>query len=354
VVSEGIPRCPVCAEKQTEFLGRRGSLSPIDGYARFVERLEPFDRDIFRCCSCGLQFIHPTYDEMDLQDLYGTHRYELFLNTTSDMGDPETSETISFVKRLKSGLIAKGISLWREEFLRRHGRNPRFLDIGCGRGGNLWAFHDLGFDVMGIDMSRENVRFVKDRLKFEAVHTSLNEFTAQVHFDCILASHVIEHFACPHTFMDDAIGLLSDEGLLILYTPLTDDWGNEEHRYRDIYHTLFFDHFSLALLAAMHGMVCRYMSTTFFRQNSNIANVAGIFVRDGNIAGKDFSPGFIRALRPAYESVRKDFLMLIRDRLATPSADCLPARVRRFYREHGFLATVREILHRSAAIFLRR
>lgn len=336
-------RCPLCGNAKVTLLGRRSCLGPIDGYAPYVDDLALYDRNVFRCLVCGLQFIDPMYLDADLSSLYGHEKYEQFLNTAEVMSDLQSKAARAFLKRLAVGLIEEGVDSWREQFEARHSRSPRFLDVGCGRGGHLWAFDNIGFRVSGIDMSEKHVAFVREQMQFDVQHTSLEDFQPEEPFDCILASHVIEHTSCPHGFMDDALRLLADDGLLILHTPLTNDYGREDHRYRDIYHTLFFDHFTLTLLAAMHGMRCIHMSNAFFWRGCNIVHIAGLFVRDKDLIGQSFTPLVIRTFRNPYEGAHEDLLMLIRDHLQTHRPG-LVKRTWAFFRKHGTVPTIKEIM----------
>src|SRR5687767_3334332 len=124
-------------------------------------------------------------------------------------------------------------------------------------GRHLAVFDRLGFDVTGIDTNPKEIEYVRSR-GFRGVVTSLDALGATgERFDCVLASHLIEHIIDIDAFLRQVSACLAPGGLLLVETPLRQDLGRAEERYRDIYHTLFFDHFTLALAAAKHGFAVR-------------------------------------------------------------------------------------------------
>lgn len=68
----------------------------------------------------------------------------------------------------------------------------RVLDYGCGQGKYLKIMKELGVDAVGIDVNPEQIADLRF-LGFE-VYADSAELKKQ-RFDCILLSHVIEHFS---------------------------------------------------------------------------------------------------------------------------------------------------------------
>jgi hypothetical protein len=124
---------------------------------------------------------------------------------------------------------------------------------------------------------------------------------------------------------------LADGGTLVLETPLTIDYGKLEERYGDIYHTLFFDHFTLSLLLAMHGFRCESMRNLMFylpEDWSAHLYVQGAFRRAGT--ERHFDLETIRMTRRAYDGLNGDAMAWAHAHLALRSPH--RAAVGRVYR----------------------
>jgi 2-polyprenyl-3-methyl-5-hydroxy-6-metoxy-1,4-benzoquinol methylase len=106
----------------------------------------------------------------------------------------------------------------------------RYLDVGCGFGGNLCAFAGRGLEVAGIEidpvrigLSRANVR---DRgltdcvLDVSILEEGLPERLGL--FDVITCIDVIEHVADARPALENLAGLLNPEGVLFLEIPNMD------------------------------------------------------------------------------------------------------------------------------------
>nr|MCR5057588.1 class I SAM-dependent methyltransferase [Clostridiales bacterium] len=50
---------------------------------------------------------------------------------------------------------------WEKSVSKLFSPGSRILDIGCGLGREAFALHDLGFEVVGIDISKEVISRVK-------------------------------------------------------------------------------------------------------------------------------------------------------------------------------------------------
>lgn len=104
----------------------------------------------------------------------------------------------------------------------------RLLDIGCGVGNFLAAARDAGFDVEGIEMNQNAVRFAQEHYGLRNVSAALpEEFLAahpQAKFDVVTFFEVLEHQENPQRFLEIAKKFLSDEGCIALSVPNRNRW----------------------------------------------------------------------------------------------------------------------------------
>lgn len=339
--------CPICSADDCRRLGKRSDFRPLDEYAVYVHDIRVYDREVHLCTVCGFQFIDPLYDTTDLDGLYNQEGYEQFLYNTHLFESPDDPAARSILEEWKSKFLAAGVDSWLKEFRRNNTAEPTFLDVGCGRGHNSIIFKELGFEVTGIDLSDIQIRYVRTHLGLNAKKCSLEDLDTSEKFDCILAAHVIEHVTSPHAFMTRLAELLAPGGLLLIETPLTNDWGREQHRYRDIYHTLFFDHFSLALLAGMHGLQYRESMNVIWKAGSNAMDLLVSFDPNTQLSKYELQLDQIRQLRACYDAMHRDYLRFARYYLQNEyvrSPESILRNGWRYWRKFGSIAAAKRTM----------
>jgi len=122
----------------------------------------------------------------------------------------------------------------REQALLRFGRDAtarapfaglRLLDIGCGGGLLCEPMARLGFEVVGVDASAENVGTAKAHADALGLAIDYRASTAEDllaagagPFDLVLNMEVIEHVADPGQFLRDTARLIAPGGIMIVAT----------------------------------------------------------------------------------------------------------------------------------------
>ncbi|MBF0524032.1 MAG: class I SAM-dependent methyltransferase [Deltaproteobacteria bacterium] len=338
--------CPLCLLDNVVLLGKRSDFFSLNGYAAFLPDIHEFDRHIYRCDICGLQFSHPSYTPEDLGKLYNCSGYVEFTKIVQD--DTHWTQTEEHIQSWVQDLNALGVSDWKRSFVQKlkgQDTKPRMLDIGCGNGRYLLTFSRLGFDVTGIDLSDDHIQDVRKR-GFKAEKASWEEFEPPEKFDCIAAIHIIEHVVDPHLFMDKIKAMLAPGGIIIIETPFAEDSGEFEQRYRDVYHTMFFDHFTLSILADWHGFEPSRFHHTILNSGGYhyyfkaLLTAAPPSTPEPNVVG---SKTGLRNLRRAYDQAYHGFLdrchenFMLRENIVILTLE--------FYKQHGFAATLRKIFN---------
>jgi len=94
------------------------------------------------------------------------------------------------------------------------------LDCGVGPGNIYRLLAGAGRRMCGIEVSGEAFSlydFDASRILRRDLNDGIGDFT--VRFDCIIAAHVLHHLKSPEAFLEEAKGLLADNGCLVVAIP---------------------------------------------------------------------------------------------------------------------------------------
>lgn len=104
--------------------------------------------------------------------------------------------------------------------------NTRLLEIGCGEGGNIKPFLDMGCQVTGIDLSKSKIENAK---RFFEQHPNLQQLKLVVEdiyrvkdehqYDIIILRDVIEHIPNQEKFMEFVKRFLKPDGVIFFGFP---------------------------------------------------------------------------------------------------------------------------------------
>jgi SAM-dependent methyltransferase len=343
-------QCPLCGFSDTELLGKRSQIASLECYAPYVAHLNDFDRHIMKCRICGFQFVDPMYGDREVAALYDQPGYEKFMTWVKSYFGLDHMTLEDLLIRSKNRLLAVGVDEWMRKYFSESRRQPRCLDVGCGDGFNMMVFRELGFDVFGMDLSEVQIEEARRRFGFTVRKIAVEQLDENETYDCVLAMHVVEHMACPHTFMSKLVKTINPNGILLLEPPLSIANYRKEHRHGDIYHTLFFDHFTLALLAATHGMELVESSDVIYPIDDFIhVDMLLCRRRSEEPFDSDMPCGLTRALRAAHDRLESGYLEYAREHLRVESETTSPVyhlgKLWKWFRRHGFITT----LNRSVA-----
>jgi 2-polyprenyl-3-methyl-5-hydroxy-6-metoxy-1,4-benzoquinol methylase len=104
----------------------------------------------------------------------------------------------------------------------------RVLDVGCGDGFRLAQLRTLGWKVFGQDVDPQAVICARETFGLD-VHLGPLEAAKfeEMHFDCILLNHVIEHVHDPVKLLGECRRLLRKGGHLVIVTPNSESFGHK-------------------------------------------------------------------------------------------------------------------------------
>jgi SAM-dependent methyltransferase len=213
-----------------------------------------------RCLECDLVRLTdiPTVDVAYPREYYGG-------------GEKKFVPGIEAISHIRPALMSRAIRFC-EKKARTEDRQPRVLDVGCGRG---YLLHDLaargwscaGIDIPGSPLPRDaGARNLDCRLGDACKLPWANGL-----FDLVVINHVLEHVHDPWAACREAARVLRDRGLLYVGVP---NYGSFQSRLfgpqwfplelpRHIYH---FSSTSLERLLTETGFSAHYWATRSFRQ----------------------------------------------------------------------------------------
>lgn len=101
----------------------------------------------------------------------------------------------------------------------------KVLEIGCGEGGNLLPFAELGCEVVGVDIAKSRIQqaqsFFADKNQ-EAIFIASDIFqlrSLERTFPLILVHDVIEHIGHKAQFLSDLRNYLTSDGIIFIAFP---------------------------------------------------------------------------------------------------------------------------------------
>src|SRR5262245_14074825 len=119
--------CPICGSKETKTLGVRGGRAHREG--------KGVETNVVRCLDCSIIYTKPTL----------IPESNPYANETSE----EYFQLHDSKQKTDSG---KSLALFAEKVL---GRKGKMLELGCGRGELLVGAASCGWDVYGVEMTKD-------------------------------------------------------------------------------------------------------------------------------------------------------------------------------------------------------
>ena len=162
---------------------------------------------VIECQKCTFKHIYPIPTQEDVIKLYSKTFY--------------TSEKKNYIKDAKEDL-----EWWRKTYqnyysiLEKYSAGRKILDIGSGPGYFLKVGKELGWNVLGIEPSKQahaystglGINVINDFFSAKVV----NQFGP---FDVVSLNLVLEHIPNPIVFLEQIKSILSPNGLLFILSP---------------------------------------------------------------------------------------------------------------------------------------
>jgi SAM-dependent methyltransferase len=220
------------------------------------------DYDVIACAACGFVHVVPLPDPAELEHAYrDTYYSEQKPTFLAHAGEDQEWASLAQTDRLEIF----------ERLLPRHRR--RLLDIGSGPGFFLKTAQERGWQVAGVEPSRQAAAHAR-ALGIDVVEGFFNAETAAglATFDAIHMNNVLEHLPRPIELIASARDILAPGGLLCLnvpndFTPFQEsaraNLGIGEWWVAPPHHLNYFDFESLAGLVTRLGFLVEERTTSF-------------------------------------------------------------------------------------------
>lgn len=106
------------------------------------------------------------------------------------------------------------------DMLPKLSKDAQIIDIGCGHGSVSEELVKGGYEVFGVEINNEAIESLKGK-GFHVIKHDINEpFNFNKKFDLVLLLDVLEHTFDPVALLEQSIGILNENGELIISIPL--------------------------------------------------------------------------------------------------------------------------------------
>ena len=159
-----------------------------------------------RCHNCGFFYLNPMpkMTEEEIRQFYQDYD-----------DDKQFIQMIERCKRLTWRSLKAKISIIRD-LLGHNIDQRRFLDVGCGSGGYVYAAKELGLAAHGADIDESSCSFARS-IGLDVSNVDIREVRyPNGYFDIIQVKQVLEHIYEPKEFLSEARRILSDRGIVVI------------------------------------------------------------------------------------------------------------------------------------------
>ncbi len=208
-----------------------------------VSSAPPFT--VARCCGCEFVYVTPRVPESHLHLVYAWDYYE-----SDHAGD------YGYDGYLEDGALHVRTFAKKADFVERHKKSGRVLEIGSAGGFFLNEMKRRGFEVEGVEISEKAAQFSRDHLGLTNIHCGrLEDVTLEGPFDVIAMWDVIEHVSDPVAILRHLRSLIARDGILVVQTQNIDSFvakllGQRWHHFKHVEHIY---HFSPKTFASTLG-----------------------------------------------------------------------------------------------------
>jgi len=229
-------RCPVC-----DIFEQRGHSVALFEALKFRWSL----------CDCGTIYMSHRISSKSIVEFYKSGEYHSVCMGDLPISDAFLLERSEMADAILSALHVGGF---------RRFAGLRIADIGCGAGGLLSRFQDLGADVEGLDIDPALIQFGTDQGVRGLRVADVNEpYRFEATPDIIIVSNILEHLVNPSDFlMELRRSVSSGNPTVVIDVPNVEgiaQYHQNWQRFFHIGHLSYFSPESVSVLLRLSGFV---------------------------------------------------------------------------------------------------
>ncbi len=216
-----------------------------------------FNLPILRCEDCLVHFVDYK-DQNSMKEYYSETYWRVFRNIHNKKIKDGVVDDAYAIKKLPKIIrhiveatgVRKSLARSQYKYLKPYIAGKNMLELGSGEGFVLEMFEKHGFDVHGIEPSKENIQIINKKIKKGKCEIEFAEnITKQdKKFDVIIMSHVLEHLINHSEVLQNLKKVLSKNGILFLEIPNCENKETLEHSIKTQPHLHHFTKLSLEKL----------------------------------------------------------------------------------------------------------
>ena len=166
---------------------------------------------IIKCKKCSHVQIFPVPTINEDKEFYDKNLQDKNINYFGGIKEHRKKSLEDTVRRIN--MIKKHVK-----------KSDKILEIGSGHGFFIEALDQEGYNITGIEISKEKRRLAKKITKAKILDVDINQEIPNLEkFNVIILFHVLEHIINPIEFLKKLKTMLSKNGKIIIEVPNSDD-----------------------------------------------------------------------------------------------------------------------------------
>jgi 2-polyprenyl-3-methyl-5-hydroxy-6-metoxy-1,4-benzoquinol methylase len=221
------------------------------------------------CSKCGVMQVNPRNNAMNFVDgeesAVREEKLDRLFNRMQEGSDVKIKDLMEQESRIREGYFRKKL-----EWIIRHKKGGKLLDVGCAQGVFLSVCSESGFEAYGVEPSIHTYKVAIENVPEGKVYNNtLSEAgLPESFFDVVTLFNTIEHLADPKGVVSEVKRILKPGGIFVVETPDAGHWmarifGRRWIHFMPPDHMVFFSRETLGGLLSKAGFEVKEVKSSF-------------------------------------------------------------------------------------------